>query len=395
MCVICEQVTPCGDADRRTGRAGRSEQRHMIITAGASRLWIEKGQAMKELERLCAGNSHVTRDDVEKLLRERGLLEARKAPVRKADKRPQPRPAAADVAKRSQPRPAAAEALAPSAEAAPTDPLFLDGNTVTVNWKKGQQLTGKVAFRAEASRRHISGKQKSSTRYTIFFDGRKGARTSWNKLKRRKYQVMASPRPLMKGKPWTAEEMRAVRRRSKAKETGVSIALSFGRTPVGIANVVRRMTSPNVAGQANKAARLDRSINWREVVREALTSLGGEGTQFAVCAEIEKHVELNEFHRAKRPSNVDLRFHHMVSSALSRQPEFEPTGRKVANPGDSHRKTLYRLIEPPTDQPPEETEAEEALVSTMIKFQNRNLGGPKKSVRKREILAGGDRRHGD
>ena len=70
MCVICEQVTPCGDADRRTGRAGRSEQRHMIITAGASRLWIEKGQAMKELERLCAGNSHVTRDDARLPLRD-------------------------------------------------------------------------------------------------------------------------------------------------------------------------------------------------------------------------------------------------------------------------------------------------------------------------------------
>ena len=367
----------------------------MTITPGARRLWAEHEQDPAVLERLCTG-AHVTRDDVENLLRERGLL----PPLNKA--------AASSCKSERKPRskPAAAQApmapLAPAPKPTLTDPLFLDGNTITVTWKKGRKLKGTVQFRADASRPHIHKKQKSSTRYRIFFEGRSagGARVSWNRLKARKFEVTASPRPVVKGRAWTAEEERALRRRHKVKESYVSMTCSLGRTQRSITGRIQMLTNKNVAskGHGKFGVRTDRSIKWRDEVREALQRLGGQGTQAAICADIEKHVELTEHHRTKSPGMSTLRFHQNVAAALCRQSSpFEPTGVKAVTPGATHAKMVYRLKEPAVEQPPEDAEeAEEPLISPHVKFHNRNVGGPKKSARKQaETLAGGDRRHGD
>ena len=361
-----------------------------IITPGAHRLWAEHAQDAAELARLCAGKIHVTREDAEKLLRERGLV----AEVRKA--------AAGDArtkaAKKPRPPPATTNVLVPPKDSTLVDPLFLHLNTISVKWKGDRQLTGTVKFRADASRPHIIGKQKSCTRYRIFFEGRKarGAKVSWNKLKARRFVVTDSPQAVVKGRPWTSQEDRALLRRRRARESTSSLQKSLGRTKHGIAGRLSMLTNKNrcARGQGKLGVSNDRSIKWQEEVRLALRKLCGQGTMRAVCAEIEKQLELSDFQRAKAPGMAEPRFHYNVNSALRLAKGVEPTGEKVVNPGRRGQKMVYRLVE--VEEPLGEAEAVEPLISPNVRFQNRNLGGRKKSARvQAELRAGGDRRHGD
>lgn len=229
--------------------------------------------------------------------------------------------------------------VAPSNFGAPTpvnDPLFLDGRTIRITWKKGRRLVGKVKYCAHKSRPRI-GKERGRTKYLIFFEGRKsesvGACTSWNRLKARKFEVVKSPQEAIKGRHWSEAEEDAVVRRHRAGESQHSMARSFGRTESGINNKYQALTNKNYASKAggHGARTTDMSINWRQEVARALKQLpGSRGTAHMVCNEIEKMGVLKDHHREKAPGQTEPKWHKRVAYALSQSREFEKTDEKQA-----------------------------------------------------------------
>lgn len=216
--------------------------------------------------------------------------------------------------------------------AAFTDPLLLDGCTIKTTWKKGRKLVGRVVFTADASKPR-SLESRGRTKYRIFFEGRKpdGVRVSWNRLKRRQYEVVGSTRELRQRAAWTDAEMQALKRRHRsAHESQRSLALGLGRTRQSIENRLSLLNNPNVAPLAGgRPKSLDKSINWREVVSSALEQLeGGRGTQHSICSQVEQSVRLTEHHRRIAPGNQTPIWKKMVTSTLSANTEFEKTGQK-------------------------------------------------------------------
>tara|TARA_B110000046_G_scaffold4391_1_gene4739 strand:+ start:375 stop:911 length:537 start_codon:yes stop_codon:yes gene_type:complete len=158
----------------------------LVVSRGARALWAEHRQDEDELQRVFAGQKHVTRQEVEQELRNRGVLQAqRKVAKGGARARPQQSKPGAELGVSSasttphQPvtvtlGASVGEPVAGDQPNQPADPLFLDGNTIEVTWKRGRVLRGKVQLAASSRRR--------ATKYRIFFEGRKpeGAAASWS-----------------------------------------------------------------------------------------------------------------------------------------------------------------------------------------------------------------------
>ena len=147
----------------------------VVISIAAGKLWAAHKLNSEELPGLFADRPHVECKDVKEVLRQRGLLvDERQAP-------PKVKGGTRQTAPRARAAPKVANGGGQSAASAMNDPLFLDGNTIKVTWKRQRELIGKVTFLAAASRPRANGK-RGLTKYRIFFDGRdsEGALTSWS-----------------------------------------------------------------------------------------------------------------------------------------------------------------------------------------------------------------------
>ena len=357
------------------------------VSNGARTLAMAHGLSVETLEAECT-EELITKAAVQVLLVRQGVLAPQSvlAPPGTAEKK---RRTAIKVR-----APAKAPAtMAPHQAAEDTafkDPILLDGSTIAVTWPCGTDgevgLTGRVTFRAEDSIRK-AGKRKGRTKYRIVFDGREpscGAKTSWNRLKRKNYKVLSSTRPqrgkcaalllcmphsqcgdrsiwaqeehrrstvrarrcacrwsekeeetelrrVAKRGKWSEEETAALLRRRAAGEIFLSVGNGIGRTKKSCANRYFTLTDSRYARPTGrKAERHDRSIVWRHVTADALQRLGGRGTSAQIFEEVEKVPNL------LGPRERELAFGHTyqrwqinINYTLSRAPEFEKTDEKV------------------------------------------------------------------
>ena len=384
----------------------------MLIVPGALKLWAEKGLEAAELEEVFKDKSHVTRNDTEKLLRERGMLEeVRGGKVATKEKKGSAK--AGGSAGRIERLPCIARGGAPAtlSETA-VDPLLddkarLDGNRIEIAWPQtrpgeGTRLRvriGTVRYRPNQER------HKQGTIYLVEFErsaktASKGLRlrkTNWAKLKDRKYRVLAASTPI---KPpytkWTHEELAAVRMRADAEEFVVSIGLGLGRTE-GSINRQLRLQKKGYAPAVNNGKRIRSGVT-KDLVERAMQTLPDlEGTASEISAallelakkegrELDTAVSPGEKTRTRWQQTVSMLLAHNKDSHLFKQ--LVQKSRRGTSQG--MRNPVYRYV------PPLGSVRANTLAPTYGISHTPNVGGPSRSKRtKSERLAGGDRRHGD
>tara|TARA_B110000046_G_scaffold4391_1_gene4740 strand:+ start:1006 stop:1554 length:549 start_codon:yes stop_codon:yes gene_type:complete len=161
---------------------------------------------------------------------------------------------------------------------------------------------------------------------------------------------------LIKGRPWSEAEDKAMLRRLKAGETQKSVGLSLGRTLSAIMGRKGRKTNKNFASQAGEQPRThDRSIGWRYEAQAALRRLGGKGTASEIIEEAEKAVrlQLSEKHKEVAPGEQAPRWHMRLNFALSQNEEFERTEEKAPSTFDGGMRPVWRLNEALAPEAPE------------------------------------------
>ena len=388
------------------------EYQFMTITNGARKLWKEHGQEVAGLEAHGIGKQLVTRNEVEKLLQQRGLLPP--APAVQAKGRTAKVcsvPKARMTAGRK--TPAAPPPLISTSVAQPSpseqDPLIddvamLDGNTIAIEWPQTREGKG-TRFRKRVGivrHRPKQSRQKHENVYLVEFERRDPSRglrlrkTSWAQVSKRKYQVMSSTTPTKPSRTrWTEEETTALRVRVAAKEMHKSIGVALGRMK---GSIHARATLFNPAyAQPTGGARREKSGVTLDLVERAIQTLpANEGILVEVSAAVRQIAE-----KEALPLNADLepgqktqtRWEKRVGTLLSQGKQFEKlaetrlpaTGGKYARPGHVYRYLLPDLRPP---QP--------SLAPHYGNVHQPSLGGPTMSKRAKAIkLAGGDRRHGD
>ena len=315
-----------------------------------------------------------------------------------------------------------APAAAVVADAEPDDVAMLDGNTIEVLWPqtrgkvtKMRKRVGKVRYRPTQQR------NRPENAYLVEFQRRPGTprtakgprlrKTRWEKLRGRTYVVLRStvlPKPARTR--YSPEEIEAVRVRLEAGEVHASIGRGIGRTEGSINSQAKRFP-PGYAPLSTTGDRPRvKSGVTVELVKSAMLTLPEyEGTALEIFEAVKRQaategVALNlEAPREYRPGDRKSRAEAAVAKHLTnptRCPQFSATGEKrlsyvQTDRGDkkstSRKSSVYKY------SPPDVTaEREPGLPSTKrVRAHTPNVGGPKKSARKtKELLAGGDRRHG-
>ena len=379
----------------------------MLIVPGARKLWAEHGQEAAELEALCRGKPHVTREDAETLLRNEGLLPAEvkgRAPTKG-------KTGTANGAARAGTSAGRAIQEAPSEAAG--DPLLddvamLDGNRIEVEWPQTRPGKGTRPRTRIGTVRHLPKQERHTQEnvYLVEFERRaktaaKGVRlrkTSWAKLCSRKYKTISSERPKKAPRAkWTEEELEAVRIRSAAGELSKSTGIALGRAETAINGKRRNFEVNSMYAAATKGVRapVKSGVTLELVVRAMLQLQDASGT----AKEIREQVmaiatrESIELDGSLAPGQCTLtRCESSTAKILStyaqlfrQMPNKQHTGRQLV--------VVYQYIAPDVSA---ERPQPLALVGKHVKWQTPNPGGPKLSrKRKAEKMAGGDRRYGD
>ena len=230
-------------------------------------------------------------------------------------------------------------------------------------------------------------------------------KTRWEKLRGRTYVVLRSavlPKPART--QYSPEEIEAVRVRLEAGETQASIGLGIGRTKNAITGQSKRFL-PGYAPLSTGDGPRVRSGVTVELIESAMRTLPEyEGTAVEVFEAVKRQaamegvalsLETAPGMRARSCAEAS------VGTVLADRrgfPQFSATGEKRLSDeqidrGDkkSRKSVVYKY------SPPDVTaEREPGRPSTKrVRAHTPNVGGPKKSARKtKELLAGGDRRHG-
>ena len=310
-----------------------------------------------------------------------------------------------------------APAAAIVAEAEPDDVAMLDGNTIEVVWPqttrnnviKMRKRMGTVRYRPTQQR------NRPENVYVVEFERRHGTprtakgprlrKTRWEKLRGRKYVVLRStvlPKPA--GARWTPEEIEAVRVRIEAGEVQASIGRGIGRMEGAINRQAKRFL-PGYAPQSTGDGPRVKSGVTVELVESAMLTLPEyEGTTAEVFEAVKRQaamegVALNlETAPGQRVVSRAERGVTIILTNRRQFPQFSNTGEKrlsnvQTDRGDkrSQKSAVYKYSPPIVT-----AEREPGLPSTKrVRAHTPNVGGPKKSARKtKELLAGGDRRHG-
>ena len=311
-----------------------------------------------------------------------------------------------------------APAAAVVAEAEPDDVAMLDGNTIEVAWpqtrdgvEKMRTRVGTVYYRPKQQRNRFENV------YLIEFERRPGTprtakgprlrKTSWKKLRGRTYVVLSStalPKPA--GAKWTPEEIEAVRVRIDAGETHASIGRGIGRSRGSVGQCSKRFRPGYAPLSTRDGPRVKSGVTGELVERAMLTLPENEGTAVEVFEAVKRQAATDgvALNLETAPGRLVMsRAEVSVGVVLANRiyfPQFSATGEKRLSDeqidrGDNKtksRKTAVYKYSPPIVT----AEREPGLPSTKrVRAHTPNVGGPKKSARKtKELLAGGDRRHG-
>ena len=371
-----------------------------------------------ELEALCSGKLQVTRDDVEKLLRERGALPP--VPVVKGRAPAKARTGAVGIGAKAgalgvrklmlqQQHTGTSVEQVPLSE--PVDPLLddvamLDGNTIEIEWPQTRPGKGTRFRRRVGTVRHTPKQVRKNHEnvYLVEFVRREGTprtkrgarlrKTSWMAVSKRKYRVLSATRPKKTGKDkWTVEDTEALRVRMASRETHESIGTALGRTGPSIDNRVK-VFNPAYAAFGG-ARRLNSGVTTAFVEKAMLTLPAYEGTATEVCAAIMSLAEAEG-----RPLDADLgpgqktqrRWEQTVSKLLPQSELFVKLPERRHSSTGTKAAIVWRYA--PPDMSAEKPRSL-ALVQR-VKCQQPNVAGPKLSHRAKQVkMAGGDRRHGD
>ena len=309
-------------------------------------------------------------------------------------------------------------AAAVVADAEPDDVAMLDGNTIEIMWPqttrknvaKMRKNVGTVRYRPAQQRNRFENG------YLVEFERRPGTprtakgprlrKTRWEKLRGRKYVVLRStvlPKPA--GARWTPEEIEAVRVRIEAGETQASIGRGIGRSKDSVSRCSKRFR-PGYAPQSTGGPRVKSGVTVELVESAMLTLPENEGTVVEVFEAVKQQAATEGVALSLEIApgqSARSRAEASVGTLLGDRrgfPQFSATGEKrlsnlQIDKGD--KKTKSRKSAVYKYSPPIVTaEREPGLPSTKrVRAHTPNVGGPKKSARKtKELLAGGDRRHG-
>ncbi|EOD31288.1 hypothetical protein EMIHUDRAFT_232051 [Emiliania huxleyi CCMP1516] len=304
------------------------------------------------------------------------------------------------------------------AEAEPDDVAMLDGNTIEVAWPQTRECVTKMRKRVGTVRyRPKQQRNRFENVYLIEFERRPGTprtakgprlrKTRWEKLRGRTYVVLRSavlPKPART--QYSPEEIEAVRVRLEAGETQASIGLGIGRTKNAITGQSKRFLPGYAPLSTGDGPRVKSGVTVELTESAMLTLPEYEGTAVEVFEAVKRqaategvalNLETAPGERARSRAEVTVK---RLLTDRKRCPQFSATGEKRVSDAQIDRGAKkYKSRKSPVYKysPPIVTaEREPGRPSTKrVRAHTPNVGGPKKSARKtKELLAGGDRRHG-